>query len=234
MKLFKLKGSTSQSEYVYLRHATTGAPLPGLAYNTSGLSAYYVRPLGSPVAITLATLANAQAAYSSGGFVEVSAANMPGVYRFDIPMGVFATGVNQAVVILHGAPNLDPCALEYQLTGIDIQDAVRMGMTALPNAAAGAAGGLLTCTTGNVLPANSIVAASMAADVSTEIVAALEATVGEEDGSYTYKQMWKTVFAVLAGRTSGGNFSTPNNGSVRAAFTYTGNDRTGVVLTPDA
>lgn len=234
MKLAKLKGATSQSEYILIRHATTGAPLPGLVFNSGGLVAYYVRPLGTPTAITLVTRANAQAAWASGGFVEVDATNMPGLYRLDVPDAVYATGVDQAVVMLKGATNMDPTALEYQLTGINLQDAVRGGMTALPNAAAAAAGGLLTCTTGNVLPNNSLVAASVATDVSTEIITALLATVGEEDGSYTIQQMLKVMFSILAGRTSGGNFSTPNNASVRAAFTYTGNDRTGAVLTPDA
>lgn len=234
MKLSKLKGLTSQSEYFLARHNTTGAPLPGLAYNTASLTAYYVRPLGSPTAITLVTLANAQAAWSSGGFVEVDATNMPGLYRLDVPNAVYATGVDNAVVMLKGATNLEAVALEYQLTGINLQDAVRGGMTALPNAAAAAAGGLLTCTTGNVLPSNSLVAASVASDVSAEIIAALMATVTEEDGSYTLQQVLKTMFSILAGRTSGGTFSTPNNASVRAAFTYVGNDRTVANLTPDA
>lgn len=234
MKLEKLKGATSQSEYVFIRNSSTGAPLTGLVFNSAGLVAYYVRPLGSPTAITLATLANAQAAYSSGGFVEVDATNMPGVYRVDVPNAVFATGVNQAIVMLKGATNMEALPIEYALVSVDMQDAVRAGLAALPNANAGGNGGLLTCATGNVLPNNSLIAASVASDVSTEIITALLATVCEEDGSYTFQQVMKVMFSVLAGRTSGGNFSTPNNASVRAAFTYTGNDRSGVTLTPDA
>lgn len=234
MKLQKLKGVTSQSEYVFIRNSTTGAPLTALAYNSSGLVAYYVRPLGSPTAITLATLANAQAAYSSGGLVEVDATNMPGIYRFDVPNAVFATGVDQAVVMLKGGTNMEAVPLEYQLTAINLQDAVRAGMTALPNANAAAAGGLLTCTVGNVLPSNSIVDTSVDASVSTEIITALLATVVESRGSHTLQNMLRAMFSILAGRTSGGNFSTPDNGAVRAAFTYTGNDRTAVTLTPTA
>lgn len=234
MKLFKLKGATSQSEYIFVRNSSTGAPLTGLVYNSAGLAAYYVRPLGSPTAITLATLANAQAAYSSGGFVEVDSTNMPGIYRFDAPNAVFATGVDQAVVILKGATNMEAVPLEYQLTGINIQDAVRAGMTALPNANAGANGGLLTCATANVLPANSILDTSLDPTVSTEIITALLATVVESRGSHTFQNMMRAMFSILAGRTSGGNFSTPDNGAVRAAFTYTGNDRTAVTLTPTA
>lgn len=234
MKLEKLKGATSQSEYIYIRHNTTGAPLTGIVYNAAGLVGYYVRPLGTPTAITLATLANAQAAWSSGGFVEVDATNMPGVYRLDVPNAVFASGVDQAIVMLKGATNMEALPIEYALVAVNMQDAMRLGLTALPNANAGANGGVMTCATANVLPANSLIAGSVDPGVSTEIITALLATVVETQGSRTFAQMLKVMHAILAGRTSGGNFSTENNGAVRAAFTYTGNDRTGVTLTPDA
>lgn len=148
MKLTKLKGVTSQRELIYIRHSTTGAGLTGLAFNTASLVAYYVRPGGSPTAITLATLANAQAAFSSGGFVEVDATNMPGLYMFHVPDAVYATGVDAAVVMLKGATNMEALPIEYALEAVNAQDTVRMGMTALPNAAAEAAGGLYTRGTG--------------------------------------------------------------------------------------
>lgn len=115
-----LKDSTSRSEYIFIQDSssTTGAGKTGLAFNTASLAAYYVRPLGSATAITLATQ-TVTGAWSSGGFVEVDGTNMPGVYRFDVPNAVFATGVDKAVVMLKGASNMAPVALEYQLTGFD-------------------------------------------------------------------------------------------------------------------
>ncbi len=115
-----LKDATSRSEYIFIQDSsvTTGAGKTGLAFNTASLAAYYVRPLGSATAITLATQ-TVTGAYSSGGFVEVDATNMPGVYRLDIPNAVFATGVDKAVVMLKGAANMAPVLLEYQLTGFD-------------------------------------------------------------------------------------------------------------------
>lgn len=115
-KLSVKPGSTSQTVYVKVFDSTSssGAGLAGLAYNTGSLTAYYVRPLGSATAITLATQ-TVTGAWSSGGFVEVSASNMPGVYRLDVPDAVLATGVRSAVIQLKGATNMVPCELEIDL-----------------------------------------------------------------------------------------------------------------------
>lgn len=144
MKLLLPKGATSVQVAVFIRNATDGTPLTGLTFNSSGLSAYYWRPGGTATAITLATLANAQAAWSSGGFVAVDGTNMPGLYRFDIPNAVLASGVDTCYVMLKGATDMEPVPIEVQLTGINVNDATRGGMSALPNAAAEALGGLFT------------------------------------------------------------------------------------------
>jgi hypothetical protein len=91
----------------------------------------------------------------------------------------------------------------------------------------------LTGTTVDLVT-DAVDASALAANASAEIVTALFATVLETQGSITFQQALKIMLTLLAGRTSGGTFSTPNNAAARAAFTYTGNDRTGVTLTPDA
>jgi hypothetical protein len=143
VKILVTKGDTSRREYVFIQDSsvTTGAGLTGLVYNASNLVASYVREGSTRTAITLATQ-TVSGAYSSGGFVEVDATNMPGVYRFDIPDAAFATGVDKVVVMLKGAANMVPVVLEYQLINADLEDSVRLGLTALPNAAAGASGGV--------------------------------------------------------------------------------------------
>jgi hypothetical protein len=120
-KLFvQAQATSNRSEYVFVQDSasTTGGGKTGIAYNASGLTAYYVRPGGSATAITLATQ-TVTGAWSSGGWVEVDATNLPGIYRFDIPNAVFATGVDHAVVMLKGASGMAPVSLEYQLTGFD-------------------------------------------------------------------------------------------------------------------
>lgn len=119
------KASTDVTLYVFIQasNVTTGAGLTGLAYNTADLVASYVRPLAARQALSLATLAAVDSAHSDGGFKEIDATNMPGVYRLDLPDAVCATGVNSVVVMLKGAANMAPLLLEIQLTDFDLNDA---------------------------------------------------------------------------------------------------------------
>ena len=138
------QGATDQTVYIFVQDSseTTGVGLTGLVHNTASLTAYYVRNRGSATQITLATLAAANSAHSDGGFKEVDATNMPGIYRLDLPDAACASGADEVIVFLKGATDMAPVAKEILLTAVDLQDGVRMGMTALPNAAADAAGGL--------------------------------------------------------------------------------------------
>jgi hypothetical protein len=140
------KGSTSKSIDVFIRDSsqTDGRGLTGLVFNSGSLTAYYHRAGSAATAITLATLGSATASWSSGGFIAVDGTNMPGLYRLDIPDAVLASGVDEAYIMLKGATNMEPVTIRVQLTSIDVNDAVRGGMTALPNAAAEAVGGLYT------------------------------------------------------------------------------------------
>lgn len=144
MKLSLVAGTTSKSIDIFIQDSssTTGAGLTGLVFNSGSLTAYYHRPGGSATVITLATLAAITSAWSSGGFKEVDATNMPGMYRLDIPDAVLAASAAWATVMLKGATNMAPVVLEIELTAWNNQDGVRGGMTALPNAAAAASGGL--------------------------------------------------------------------------------------------
>lgn len=149
-KLIVKKASTDQTVYVFIQNSsvTTGAGLTGLTYASSGLVCYYVRPLAAAAALTLATQ-TVTGAHADGGFVEVDATNMPGIYRLDFSDAICATGVNSVVVMLKGATNMAPVTLEIQLASVDVNDSVRAGLTALPNAAAAASGGLPTVDANN-------------------------------------------------------------------------------------
>lgn len=137
------KAATNQTVYLFVQDSssTTGAGLTGLVYNSAGLVCYYTRPLAAAVQLTMATQ-TVTGAHSDGGFVEVDATNAPGQYRLDLSDAVLATGVDEVVVALKGATNMAPVTREIQLVDYDPNDGVRMGMTALPAAAADAAGGL--------------------------------------------------------------------------------------------
>lgn len=144
------KGATSQSVYFEILDSasTTGGRKTGIVFNSAGLTAYYARNGAAAVSITLVTLASASAAWSSGGFVQVDATNMPGIYRLDVPNAAFATGVDGVIITVKGASGMVQVSASFQLVSINLQDAVRGGMTALPNANAQSSGGLFTMGTG--------------------------------------------------------------------------------------
>lgn len=105
-------GLTSQTIDVFLPSSasTTGAGLTGLVYDTVGLSASYRKgATGSRVAISLATQ-TVGGAWSSGGFVEIDATNMPGVYRFDL-VDLMVDTEGFCTAFFHGAANLAPTPL---------------------------------------------------------------------------------------------------------------------------
>lgn len=144
-----LAGSTDQTIDVLIMDSssTVGAGLTGLAYNTAGLTCYYRKgATGTPTALTLATQ-TVGGAHSDGGFVAVDGTNCPGQYRLDLSDTIVATA-GMVTLYLRGAANMAPCTVEIEVVSVNKFDSVRMGLTALPNAAAEAAGGLYTRGTG--------------------------------------------------------------------------------------
>lgn len=144
-------GATDQTVDIFVMNSssTTGAGLTGLVYNSASLVCYYRKnATGSATALTLATQ-TVGGAHSDGGFVEIDATNMPGMYRLDLSDTIVATGP-YVTVMLKGATNMAPVVLELELVAYNPFDGVRMGMTALPNAAADAAGGLIISDAGGL------------------------------------------------------------------------------------
>lgn len=139
-----LAGATDQTIDIFVNDSslTTGGGLTGLVFNSAGLTCYYRKgATGSATALTLATLATIGTAHADGGFKEVDATNMPGVYRLDLSDTIVAAA-GMVTIYLRGATNMVPCVAEIEVVSVNKFDSVRMGMTALPNAAADGAGGL--------------------------------------------------------------------------------------------
>lgn len=134
-----VKDTTSFIDYIVLIDSTTGLPKTGLAY--TDITGSYVRTGGSRTAITMATLAAANSAYSSGGFKEVDATNQPGLYRVDWPDAALATGSDKVIFSLKAA-GVRTEHKEYRLISWDRQIAI------LPNVASAGSGGLITRGTG--------------------------------------------------------------------------------------
>jgi hypothetical protein len=113
-------GSTSQSIELYL-----GAT--GLTASTSGLTARYNRTRTASVSIPLVARTIAQA-WTSGGFAEVDATNMPGVYRLDVPDAALAAGASDVTIVVRGASGTNGAVLTVTLSS--------GGLTAAQTAAA--------------------------------------------------------------------------------------------------
>lgn len=144
------KGATSTiiPVSIYDSSSTTGGKLTGLVFNTSSLTAYYNRMGASGAATAISLVTATKGTWTSGGFVAVDGTNMPGDYELHVPDAAFASGVNEVIIQLKGAANMVPVNICVHLRGVDHQDTVRAGMTALPNAAAAASGGLFVRGTG--------------------------------------------------------------------------------------
>lgn len=114
---------------------TSGALLTGVTFESAGAHCYYRRPGGSPVEITLATLANAQAAHADGGFVEIDATNQPGMYRLDLPDAAIASGENYVIIYIvftASAPTILSVLLDPQpsmIAGSVVDDASNSAST---------------------------------------------------------------------------------------------------------
>lgn len=220
-KLTLKKSLTDVTVYLFVQDSskTTGEGLTGLAYNTANLVASYVRPLGSRTAITLATLAAVDSAHSDGGFKEIDATNMPGVYRLDLPDAVCATGVPSAVVMLKGASNMTPVLLEIQLTDFDL------------NSTSNTVGTVTNLTNLPSIPNNWLTAAGIAADAGAEIADAVwdEAISGHTTaGSFGAKNQ-----KVVPSETIGDYKADVSSLATSAALTTVGSNVTSIKTKTD-
>lgn len=97
-----LRGSTSKSVFIQITNVT-GVPRTGLTSATVGLVASYAGSKLARVAITLVDLALITTDWTSGGFKEVDATNMPGLYRVDVPNAALALTADEVTIEIKNA-----------------------------------------------------------------------------------------------------------------------------------
>ncbi len=128
-QLVKLSESTAALRRLYF---LTVDVVTGARLTDAGISAF----------TSVLSKNGAAAAATSNSPVEVDAGDMPGWWYIELTaaelseVGIFSVGITAA--------EIEPREMICQVVAFDPYDAVRMGMTALPNAAAEAAGGLYT------------------------------------------------------------------------------------------
>ena len=131
------KAATDQSIVIFIMDESDGTPEIAVYDSTAGIDLWYRREGSTLSAIVETTLASIAAAHADGGFLHIA----NGLYRLDLPDLACATGTN-GVVIGGSVTGMIVIGPYIPLYDIDPYDAVRGGMTALPDAAADAAGGL--------------------------------------------------------------------------------------------
>lgn len=132
---------------------STGAGKTGLAYNTSGLlistiadneATATVYSNASSTTETISTLGTFSAPTATKcRFKEVDSTNHKGVYELQFADARFSVSSAKSLLVsISGPTNAAETDFVIPLTDMDPYDSVRAGLTALPNAAANANGGL--------------------------------------------------------------------------------------------
>lgn len=133
------KGSTDQSTVIRIIDSTDGTPENAVEHDTSGIDLWWRREKETKTSITEAALASLDAAHGDGGIELIG----DGYYRLDLPDAAAAAGSGENSVQIGGTiTGMIVIGNEHALVDYDPYDAVRAGLTALPNANADAASGL--------------------------------------------------------------------------------------------
>ena len=144
---FVTAGATDQTIDIFLQDSSsaTGGGLTGLTNASSGLTCYYRK--GATGTVTQLTLASQTVggAHTDGGFVELDSTNAPGTYRLDLS-DAMVSAEGTLTIYLHGASNLLQTPIR-----VHVASATRgYTGTAVPAAAADAAGGLVVSDAGGL------------------------------------------------------------------------------------
>lgn len=225
MKLILKAGSTSNILQLFVpdSSSSTGAGLTGLAFNTGSLTCYYHKDIDTTATVvTLNTMT--VGTYTSAGFKEIDATNMPGWYQLCIPNAAVSSGKNVGIH-LKGATNMAPVPLEIQLVSYDPYDVSALGLSnidATISSRSTYAGGAVASVTGNV---GGNVIGSVGSVVGA--VGSVTGAVGSVTGSVG------SVTGNVGGNVVGSVASVVGAvGSVTAGVTVTTNsDKTGYSLT---
>ena len=124
MKL-KIKAGTTQKRIKVFVQDSTGAGKTGVLYNHLTCT-YISESATSSQSFTLAS--GSLGVHTSGGWAEVSSANMPGLYELSLPSTLTATTSGASIVLMlrangSTATGMLPVLVEIELDKIDYQSA---------------------------------------------------------------------------------------------------------------
>jgi len=191
--IIRKAGTTDVSVVIRIVDSGDGTPETGVTSATSGIDLEYRREGAAVVDITEADLSALTDAHSDGGMLHISG----GYYRLDLPDAACAAGVTG--VWVGGTITGMVVIGEYiQLVAYDPFDTVRLGLTALPAAAADAAGGLIISDAGG-----------LDADAQRADVAAILADTNELQTDWANGGRLDLILDARASQTTGTQSSEP-------------------------
>lgn len=203
--------ANSNIERFTLKHSTTGQGLTGLTFETSGLIVSTICDNEATPAIYTVAAGNVEDIAALGTyaaptaskcrFKQVDATNHKGLYEFQFADARYSVASSKRLVIsATGAANLLDADYEIELVRYDPFDGVRLGLTALPNAAADAPGGLPISDAGGL-------------DLDTKLANAVPTTAAVAD---------KVLVRNIAGGSDGGRTVTSALRLLRNKWTLAG------------
>jgi len=124
------RGTTSRCIFIEVRDSNgSRAPVTGLTHRSAGASAAFIRSDGSS-AQPIPLVAGKLGQHVAGGFVEIDATLMPGLYQLGVPDAALALGAESALVVVRFA-GTEALPVEIALVAYDPQDEDRLGMSAI-------------------------------------------------------------------------------------------------------
>lgn len=172
-------GVTSNLLRVFIANSTTtsGAGLPGLTAGSVGLTAYWLRD-GNPAATTVSLTTSVVGTFTSGGFKEVDATHMRGIYELGLPDAMMTAGVSKVTLYLQGGTSMSDTPVIIDLASGDAYAAISTTTYSQPGSALGTSSTLvqqinwLALLARNKLTTTNTVQTVYASDGSTAVGAA--------------------------------------------------------------
>lgn len=154
MKIPIAQNTTGRKLRIRVTSLSTGLAITGLVFNSSGLIWNYFRD-GDTVPTTVTIVTASLGTFTSGGFKEVDATKMPGIYEIGVPNAVF-TVLGTTNMVLTGFTGMQDVLVEFDVTAVNDQSATAFitGINSLApptnwNALAISGGGDVTVGTNN-------------------------------------------------------------------------------------
>jgi hypothetical protein len=120
------KATTSKRIAIFITDSsqTDNRGLTGLVFNSATIVWKYWREDSGNAGASSVTLVTAtRGTWTSGGFIEIDATNLPGWYEIGIPDAVLATGASWAIMQLKGATNMQQTEINIRLSALDLDTA---------------------------------------------------------------------------------------------------------------